>query len=724
MFVSVRLHINRLYRFTASFFSLLSVASPGMADDFDLSSSDSEGIPIVLTPTRLRQSLADVPNSVTVLTAKMLKEFGITSIPEALRLVPGMAVTQITGHDYRINYHGTHVLVPRRMNILVDGIAIYRPGLARADWKEMPIIMDDIDRIEVTRGTNSASYGTDSMLAIINIITKRPKEVTGTTVSMTSGSLGTREGFARYGGKINDSTAYRVTFSRQEDTGFDQLASPNYSNGIRFNHHGHDGTRLNRFNFRSMSEISSSQTLDLQIALMNGLKEIEYIDVGQQTFPNNHSREHYVNILWRNEISPKHALQVQAYTSNHHVKQEWRTCAPKVTLLPEMFAMWQSNRAYAQSLLYGKRPSGGSSQDDYLANNVLSTLQRLGSSAGQLVCGDVNQNLSESRHDIELQDTFIFSDSLRMVSGIGARHDRENGQTFLKGQVTNNSYRLFSNIEYKPLPFVSLNAGGFFEKNQLANSAFSPRIASNFHLNENHTVRFLISKGTRMPDIKEQRAHWTYTATNLNTGDNSLTFYQSAVSPGNLSNEQITSTEIGYLGNFPQYGILLDAKIYQDKLTNLISEKLELAEFLPSNNNSARLRGVELQLNYEPSKYWRTYLAYAYTINDQASLPLEQTQYSKHSGSIGITHLFSNDWRLSLAYYGYSVNGISQSFYGRTDLTLAKTFALNHRSQLTTSINVRRLDNRRTQLFESYTVKEESGLRDRMQYYFTAQLAF
>lgn len=116
--------MTRLHRFATQVFSLFCIASPSLASDLDLLGSDEGDIPMVLTPTRLRQSLVDVPNSVTILTAKMMKQFGITSIPEALRLVPGMAVTQMTGHDYRINYHGTHVLVPRRMNILVDGVAI------------------------------------------------------------------------------------------------------------------------------------------------------------------------------------------------------------------------------------------------------------------------------------------------------------------------------------------------------------------------------------------------------------------------------------------------------------------------------------------------------------------------------------------------------------------------------------------------------------------------
>jgi len=73
--------------------------------------------PIVLTPTRLRQSIADVPASVTVITAETIRAYGITSVPDALRLVPGMAITQTLGNDYRINYHGSNILVPRRMNV-------------------------------------------------------------------------------------------------------------------------------------------------------------------------------------------------------------------------------------------------------------------------------------------------------------------------------------------------------------------------------------------------------------------------------------------------------------------------------------------------------------------------------------------------------------------------------------------------------------------------------
>src|SRR4051812_29367412 len=170
--------------------------------------------PVVLTPTRLRQSIAEVPASVTVITAEMIREFGIMNVPDALRLVPGMSVTHVLGNDYRINYHGTNILDPRRMNVLVDGISVYRPALSKVDWKQLPVAIEDIDRIEVTRGPNSAAYGRNSLLAVVNIITKHPSDVERAMLSTTIGSLGTRNITGRIGTTFG-TTALRLSLSAE-----------------------------------------------------------------------------------------------------------------------------------------------------------------------------------------------------------------------------------------------------------------------------------------------------------------------------------------------------------------------------------------------------------------------------------------------------------------------------------------------------------------------------
>lgn len=674
-------------------------------------------IPIVLTPTRLRQSLADVPASVTIITGEMMNRFGIQSLPDALRLVPGMAVTQVNGNDFRINYHGTNILVPRRMNVLVDGISIYRPAFARVDWKEFPVSIEDIDKIEVTRGPNSVSYGANSMLAIINIITKHPSAVEGSTLSVTGGSLNTAASLMRYSGKSGDSTTYRVTVEHQNDNGFDYASTK----GV-----GHDSTRLNKLNFRSITDIGYNETLDLQAAVVQGMKESEFIDRYQLTFPDVHLREYYLGAQWNKSLAQNHELKIQAYASDHQSDQPWTTCLPTALLLPQMFTLWRSNPNYANTLLAGRIPKGGTAQDDALAASARAAIVALGARAAKPTCVDANQNYVERRVDVELQDTYVISEVLRMVNGVGFRQDMGDGQTYLGGKFTNDSLRAFSNIEYKPSKSIGINAGGFLEKDSITGVSVSPRLALNSHLDENHTIRFVVSKATRMPDIEEQHANWTYRTTNYSTplnGSREGIFFQSARSPGNLTGEKILSKEIGYLGNFPKYGILLDAKVFEDQLTDLISEKLQLTNYAPSNNNSARLRGAEMQITYEPSDRWMMHVAYAYLEND-ASTILEQTQYARNSGALGITHVLDNDWRCSLAFYQYGATTAGQTFYGREDLTLSKTFRFGKDKNIIPSFTISHLDARSSTYLVDAGQIRESRYNDAIQYSMTLKIMF
>src|ERR1700743_2671705 len=89
---------------------------------------------ILITPTRLKQATADIPAAVTLITADMIRRLGLTRLVDILRLVPGMEVVEADSTDVRVSYHGTNISTPRRMNVLVDGISMYQPGLATVDW--------------------------------------------------------------------------------------------------------------------------------------------------------------------------------------------------------------------------------------------------------------------------------------------------------------------------------------------------------------------------------------------------------------------------------------------------------------------------------------------------------------------------------------------------------------------------------------------------------------
>ena len=128
-------------------------SSPVLADDLFL---DSEPLPQVLTATRLKQSPAAVPGSMTVIDSALIHATGARDISELLRLVPGMMVGNISGNQAAVNYHGTNATEARRMQVLIDGRSVYRAGLATVDWSDIPVAMEDIERIEVFRGPNTA----------------------------------------------------------------------------------------------------------------------------------------------------------------------------------------------------------------------------------------------------------------------------------------------------------------------------------------------------------------------------------------------------------------------------------------------------------------------------------------------------------------------------------------------------------------------------------------
>ena len=683
--------------------------------------AEADSYPIVLTPTRLRQSLQDVPASVTVITAEMLRKFGVLSIADALRLVPGMAISQPSGNDYRINYHGTNLLTPRRMNVLVDGVSVYQPAFARVDWANLPIAIEDVDRIEVTRGPDSASYGPNSMLAVINIISKHPSDVERGTVAATFGSKGNLGVTARLAGTLG-STALRLTLNKERDSGFDMLMRGGGGSG-------HDSTGLSRVNLRSQTALNSSTTLDIDAGYVGGTKEVPFGDQYQRSFPDQKVDDSYLSGTLTKSISPTHELRVRATYWSNRVRQQWRSCPPTALLLPEMFALWKANPSYAMTILAGRIPSGGSPLDDALAAQATTAISGLGRRALEPTCASVNQDLSERRADVELQDSYVFSEQFRAVAGIGARWETGESQTYLGGSAANSTWWGFANAEYKPRPWLSLNGGAYAQHDRLSGRTdTSPRLAANVQLTETQGLRFVWSTGTRTPDIEEQRAVWTYSVSDVTpsvNGSSVARFFQSAKSPGGLSSERITSREIGYLLNVPSLGLLFDAKVFDDRLSNLISEKLQLSSYAPTNTGSVRLTGAELQANVALSTDWTLFAEYAYLRNHDASTLLEQTQYSRNSGAFGIWHRFGPGWSTSFAYYGASGDGVAQSSFGRTDITLTRRFQLGT-SEAALALIVRRLDNPTQTSFRDFGASNivQASYNNRMQVFGQFRVSF
>lgn len=156
------------------------------------------------------QKLTMAPAAVTVVTGEEIKRSGFTSIPEALRLVPGLHVARIMGNRWSISARGFGGEFTNKLLVLIDGRAVYTPLFGGVYWDVQDTMLADVDRIEVIRGPGGVMWGANAVNGVINVITKSAKDTTG---GLAYGGAGSEErgmsGF-RFGSQFGENDYYRV----------------------------------------------------------------------------------------------------------------------------------------------------------------------------------------------------------------------------------------------------------------------------------------------------------------------------------------------------------------------------------------------------------------------------------------------------------------------------------------------------------------------------------
>ncbi|MFT3859020.1 MAG: TonB-dependent receptor [Aquabacterium sp.] len=676
-------------------------AADAATDPADVDFNDAS-YPVIITPTRLKQSLADVPASITVITAEMLQRYGITHIPEALRLVPGMHVTHSAGQVYDVNYHGTREVTPRRLNVLIDGVSAYQPALSIMEWSSLPVSMEDIARIEVIRGPDSAAYGPNSMMAVINILTKHPRDVERVMASITGDDHRMATATARVSA-TSGGTSVRLTADILHDEGFDSLGEGIDFGGMHVeqapDRQARDGTRVKRLTLRAEQELPDRSTLQIGIGAvqafversMSGLLGSDQSDgmggalsLAQPLQPPDTRRNsHTVSLRWTKQTSADHELQVQAFQGAIQQHIQMQAIGPEIALWGESRALYDLNpelglrtSTWLIQQLQGIEADAPATSTPAEAAALAELRQRIDNTPAWWVpnvAGTLDEMDKVARTQLEVQSTHVLSDTLRMVGGAGWRSEYLDSLTFVNGRVSNKVSWLFGHVEYRPRPWLAVNAGGYREHNGLSGNSFAPRLAVNAQMAPGHTLRAVISKGLRTPDIMEERAYWRYHFTGLSRpidGSTSGALYMLGRSQGGLTSEKIWSREIGYLMQQPHEGFSLDVRVFDERLSKLISGTLSAHTSTLSNAGATHLSGAEAQWQWELSPNWSLWGQYSHLLNWQTEVIDERSQYSRHTGALGISWAMRTNWRVSLAHYGYSGDGVFESGYARTDLTL------------------------------------------------------
>lgn len=186
--------------------------TPDLGNTTDLTSLPPERLVEieVYSPSKRPEKLSESAAAITVLTSDDIARSGATSIPEALRLVPGLDVAQVDSEQWAISARGFNDIFANKLLVLQDGRSLYTPLFSGVFWNVQDTLLADLDRIEVIRGPGASLWGANAVNGVINITSKNARDTQGW---LLTGGGGTEErGFVglRYGGEPTEDLFFRV----------------------------------------------------------------------------------------------------------------------------------------------------------------------------------------------------------------------------------------------------------------------------------------------------------------------------------------------------------------------------------------------------------------------------------------------------------------------------------------------------------------------------------
>jgi iron complex outermembrane recepter protein len=197
----------------------------------------------VTSPAKKTQSSNDVPSAIYVIRGDDLRRSGATSVPEALRAVPGLQVARTNANTWAISARGFNDNFSNKLLVLIDGRSVYSPLHSGVYWDVQDLLLEDVDRIEVIRGPGGTLWGANAVNGIINIITKRSEESQGVVASGAAGTEERAMAGVRYGFKLTPAAGVRV-YAKYFDR--DDAAD-----GVDPDREAHDGWSMGRTGFRA-----------------------------------------------------------------------------------------------------------------------------------------------------------------------------------------------------------------------------------------------------------------------------------------------------------------------------------------------------------------------------------------------------------------------------------------------------------------------------------------
>jgi iron complex outermembrane receptor protein len=285
-------------------------AAEGAGDLADLSIEELMDVQIEVTSVAKKpQALSEAAAAIAVLTGEDIRRAGVTSIPEALRLVPGVYVARVDANKWAVSSRGFDGRIANKLLVLVDGRCVYTPMFTGVLWEAQDTVLDDIDRIEVIRGPGGTLWGANAVNGVINIITKRAKDTQGGLLEAGAGSEERAFGAVRYGGRLGEDAYYRVYAKYFERDSFvDASGADTY-----------DDWRARRSGFRIDWGVSSDSALTVQGDIYDGdARQTVLVAAAAPPFCQALNDEIDMSggnllVRWTRQLGPDSSLALQVY---------------------------------------------------------------------------------------------------------------------------------------------------------------------------------------------------------------------------------------------------------------------------------------------------------------------------------------------------------------------------------------------------------------------------
>ncbi|WP_299195702.1 TonB-dependent receptor [uncultured Amphritea sp.] len=653
-------------------------------------------LPVTFSATRLPQTLNEAPASITIIDRRMIDASSATTISELFRLVPGMQSYHIATNASAVAYHGMSDKFPSRMEVMIDGQSVYIPLFSAVIWESLPISIDDIERIEVVRGTNTVTQGSNAFLGAINII--------------THSALSSRENIIKYQqGEFDNRTVYSRYSASHELGYFSVSAGITGNDGNQFISGNSDPYFNRHFTFNTSISPTLLDTFTINLGANSGYSSVG--DITSQhdnpNLPDPQRREFqsfFQNMEWKhllnnqNELKARYSHSLTDYSAaplsvaDARVKYTDRVAIDNG--LPEIY-----REALGQAFL------------DANPYRVTSEF------------GNIEQ------HQLELSFKSTPSDFDQLLTGAEYNYQAaRNYQMFdTHNMISEDSYRLFAHWENTLIPDWTFNLGASAEHGGHNSTRVSPRLAVNYQLNSDITLRSSANRAYRMPSLLESNSSIkvytpALTLPNGNLQDLFGAVFDTVYEPNpKLKPEQLDSIDLGMLIAWPQYNSDLDMRLFYEEINNGITETKREGDndgtLTYTNMSEWTNKGIELQLKYQGNSRYKPLiiLNYGYIQSSGYRILDERTSDNYdhywhdsldtrnpvHTGSLLTSVTLPENLKISLSHYFLSSvrwieatrkdYGPANKAYHRTDLKVSKSFRVSDNNNLELSLIVQNL---------------------------------